>query len=92
MKIERNHKISLVFKGRPFTKEIKVRVIILNGINGLGKPYEASKLLSSCDICKHTSFLNLNPCIMLYIYSNHRGELEGGGGYIENMKKNISFF
>ena len=28
---------------------------------------------------------------MLYIYSNHRGELEGGGGYIENMKKIFPF-
>ena len=83
MKIERNHKISLVFKGRPFTKEIKVRVIILNGINGLGKPYEASKLLSSCDICKPTSFLNLNPRIMLYIYIQINEGSWKGGGYIQ---------
>ena len=61
MKGERNHEIPFLFKGRPFTKEIKVRVIILNEINGLGNPNEASKLLSSCDICKHTSFLNLKP-------------------------------
>ena len=54
MIIERNHKNSFVFKGRPFPTEIKVRVINLTGINGLGKPYEARKLLSLSDICKHT--------------------------------------
>ena len=54
---KRNHKISFVFKGRTFTKEIKVRVINLTGINGLGKPYEASKLLSLSDLCKHGWFL-----------------------------------
>ena len=51
---ERNHKNSFVFKGRPFPTEIKVRVINLTGINGLGKPYEAIKLLSLSDIYKHT--------------------------------------
>ena len=54
---ERNHKNSFVFKGRPFPTEIKVRVINLTGINGLGKPYGSSKLLSLSDICKHTWFL-----------------------------------